>query len=66
MAAAGLVCQLGITVVADSAQLSTIVTEVADRRLVGAVLSRSPFLGIWAIDRLRRAPQAALIAGGRG
>lgn len=90
----------GISVVADSAQFSTIVTEVADQRYVGtaltlqlaagfvltgltivlvplardaytwqwafAVLAPGPFLGIWAMARLRGSPQAALIAGGRG
>ena len=90
----------GITVVADSAQFSTIVTEVADQRYVGtaltlqlaagfiltgltivlvplardaytwqwafAILAPGPFLGIWAMNRLRKSPQAKLIAGGRG
>jgi MFS family permease len=90
----------GVTVVADSAQFSTIVTEVADQRYVGtaltlqlaagftltgftillvpwaldaltwqwafAVLAPGPFLGIVAMLRLQRSPQARLIAMGRG
>jgi MFS family permease len=90
----------GITVIADSAQFSTIVTEVADQRYVGtaltlqlaagfiltgltivlvplardaytwqwafAILAPGPFLGIWAMNRLRKSPQAKLIAEGRG
>ena len=90
----------GVTVIADSAQFSTIVTEVADQRYVGtaltlqlaagftltgltivlvplardaltwqwafAVLAPGPFLGIWAMNRLRRSPLTAQIAGGRG
>jgi MFS family permease len=90
----------GITVVADSAQFSTAVTEVADQSYVGtaltlqlavgftltvatiwlvpivrdasswgwafAMLAAGPALGIVAMLRLRRAPEAAKIAGGRG
>ncbi len=90
----------GITVVADSAQFSTVVTEVADPAYVGtavtiqlavgftltvatiwlvpivrdalswswamAMLSIGPALGIAAMRRLQRSPEAALIAGGRG
>jgi MFS family permease len=90
----------GITVVADSAQFSTIVTEIADQRYVGtaltlqlaagfiltgltivlvplardaytwqwafAILAPGPFLGILAMNQLRRSPQAKLIANGRG
>ena len=90
----------GFWVVADSAQFSTIVTEVADQAYVGTaltlqlaagfvltvltlylvpllrdsvgwtfafvVLAPGPALGAWAMLRLQRSPQAALIAGGRG
>jgi len=90
----------GFWVVADSAQFSTIVTEVADQAYVGtavtlqlavgftltvatiwlvpflrdqagwawafAVLAPGPFLGIIAMQRLARSPEAAQIAGGRG
>ena len=90
----------GFWVVADSAQFSTIVTEVADQAYVGTaltlqlaagfvltvftiylvpvlrdsyswtyafmVLAPGPLLGAWAMLRLGRSPQAALIAGGRG
>ena len=90
----------GVTVVADSAQFSTIVTEVADQRYVGtaltlqlaagftltgltiwlvplaadaltwqwafAILAPGPFLGIVAMRRLQRSPQADLIGMGRG
>jgi len=90
----------GISVVADSAQFSTIVTEVADPAYVGtaltaqlavgftltvvtiwlipfvrdasgwwpafALLAAGPALGILAMLRLRTAPEAARIAGGRG
>jgi MFS family permease len=90
----------GVSVVADSAQFSTMVTEVADQRYVGtavtlqlaigftltvpaiwlvplvrdaagwgvafSMLAPGPLLGILAMRRLRAAPQAAAIAGGRG
>jgi len=90
----------GFTVVADSAQFSTIVTELADQAYVGTaltlqlalgftltvatiwllpfvedavswrwafiLLAPGPALGIVAMLRLRAAPEARLIAGGRG
>jgi hypothetical protein len=90
----------GFWVVADSAQFSAIVTEVADQAYVGTavtlqlaagfvltvvtiwlvpvlrdsagwgwafmVLVPGPVLGVVAMLRLRAAPEAALIAGGRG
>lgn len=90
----------GFWVVADSAQFSAIVTELADQRYVGtavtlqlaagftltvltiwlipevrdwlswrwafAVLAAGPALGVWAMLRLLRSPDAARIAGGRG
>ncbi len=90
----------GLTVVADSAQFSTMVTEISDQRYVGTaltlqlaagfsltgltivlvplirdslgwqwafvVLAPGPFLGVWAMLRLRASPHAAEIAGGRG
>ncbi len=91
----------GFTVVADSAQFSTIVTELADQAYVGtaltlqlalgftltiatiwllptlvasrlgwawafAVLAPGPALGVIAMLRLKRLPEAAAIAGGRG
>ncbi|MGH2663135.1 MAG: MFS transporter [Actinomycetota bacterium] len=90
----------GISVVADSAQFSTAVTEVADQSYVGtaltlqlavgftltvatiwlvpivrdalswgwafAMLALGPALGIVAMLRLLRSPEAARIAGGRG
>lgn len=90
----------GVTVVADSAQFSTVVTEVGDQRYVGtaltlqlaigftltvatiwliplvrdaagwwaafALLAPGPALGVIAMQRLRRAPEAARIAHGRG
>jgi MFS family permease len=90
----------GISVVADSAQFSTVVTEVADQAYVGtaltlqfavgftltvvtiwllplvreasgwwpafAMLAAGPALGIAAMLRLQRSPEAARIAGGRG
>ena len=90
----------GITVVADSAQFSTVVTETADPAYVGtavtiqtavgftltvatiwlvpivrealswwwafAMLALGPALGIVAMQRLQRSPEAAKIAGGRG
>ncbi|MHB1785445.1 MAG: MFS transporter [Acidimicrobiales bacterium] len=88
----------GFWVVADSAQFSTIVIEVADQSYVGtavtlqlavgfvlsvvtiwlvpvvvaagswawafAMLAPGPFVGVVAMARLRRVPEAALIAGG--
>ncbi len=90
----------GFSVVADSAQFSTIVTELADQKYVGTaltlqlalgfiltvatiwllpfvedavswrwafvLLAPGPALGIVAMLRLRAAPEARLIAGGRG
>ncbi|MBW3660806.1 MAG: MFS transporter [Gemmatimonadetes bacterium] len=90
----------GVSVVADSAQFSTAVTEVADQRYVGtaltlqtaigftltvatiwlvplvretvgwwgafAILAPGPALGVLAMERLRRSPEATRIAGGRG
>jgi MFS family permease len=91
----------GFTVVADSAQFSTMVTELADQAYVGTALTLQlalgftltvatiwlvpnivssrlgwewafaflvpgPLLGIAAMHRLKRAPEAAAIAGGRG
>lgn len=90
----------GISVVADSAQFSTMVTEMADQAYVGtaltlqlaigftltvvtvwliprfeaavgwrwafALLAPGPALGLWAMLRLKSAPQARLIAGGKG
>ena len=90
----------GVAVVADSAQFSTAVTEVADQRYVGtaltlqtaigftltvatiwlvplvreavgwwgafAMLALGPAMGIAAMERLRRSPEAAKVAGGRG
>lgn len=90
----------GFWVVADSAQFSTIVIEVADQSYVGtavtlqlavgfvlsvvtiwlipvvvaagswawafAMLAPGPFIGVMAMARLRKAPEAALIGGGRG
>ncbi len=90
----------GFSVVADSAQFSTMVTEVADQRYVGtaltlqlaagfvltgatiwlvplvrdaigwwpafALLAPGPALGVLAMLALKRAPEAAQIAGGRG
>jgi MFS family permease len=98
--ALGLGLVWGFAVVADSAQFSTVVTELADAAYVGtalalqlaigftltvatiwlvpfledavgwrwafAVLAPGPALGIVAMLRLRRAPEAARIAGGRG
>ncbi|MEX2655044.1 MAG: MFS transporter [Acidimicrobiia bacterium] len=90
----------GLTVVADSAQFSAIVTEVGDQSYVGtaltmqlaigfsitvitiwvipfletaigwrwafSILALGPLVGIVAMQRLRRLPESALIAGGRG
>lgn len=90
----------GVTVVADSAQFSTMVTEVSDGRhrgtalalqtalgflltlvtirgvplIAGAVgwrwafpwLALGPVFGIVAMVRLRRLPEAEMLAGGRG
>lgn len=90
----------GLTVVADSAQFSAIVTEVSDQSYVGTALTMQlaigfsitvitiwlipfletaigwrwafsilvlgPIVGIGAMQRLRRLPESALIAGGRG
>jgi MFS family permease len=90
----------GFAVVADSAQFSTIVTEVCEQEYVGtastvqlalgflittvtirliptlegavgwrmafSVLALGPALGVIAMLRLRRTPEAALIAGGKG
>lgn len=89
----------GIAVVADSAQFSASVAELADRPLVGTMLTVQvcagfaltlltihlvpplaehfgwryallplcigPIIGIWAMLRLRRRPEAAKLAGGR-
>ena len=89
----------GITVVADSAQFSTAVSELAPPGLVGtaltlqtcmgflltcltiyflptvaagfgwrwsmAILAAGPALGVWAMLRLRRSPDAVRLAGGR-
>ncbi len=90
----------GFWVVADSAQFSAIVTELADQRYVGTAvtlqlaagftltvvtiwlvpvlhdwlswrwafsfLAAGPALGVWAMLRLLRSPDAARIAGGLG
>ena len=90
----------GFWVVADSAQFSAIVTELADQRYVGtavtlqlaagftltvltiwlipeaedwlswrwafAPLAAGPAVGVWAMLRLLRSPEAVRIAGGRG
>jgi MFS family permease len=90
----------GFAVVADSAQFSTMVTELADQTYVGtaltlqlaigftltvatiwlipvlesavgwrwafAFLAPGPALGVVAMLRLKRSPEAARIAGGRG
>ncbi|HET7701719.1 MAG TPA: MFS transporter [Candidatus Limnocylindria bacterium] len=90
----------GITVIADSAQFSTMITEIADQSYVGTALTAQmaagflltvatiwiiplmrdavgwqwaflvlvpgPALGVLAMLRLARRPEAARIAGGRG
>ena len=90
----------GITVVADSAQFSAAVSELAPRELVGtaltlqtslgflltcltiyllpwvaaragwrwsmSLLAAGPACGVWAMVALRRRPEAAALAGGRG
>jgi MFS family permease len=90
----------GVTVIADSAQFSASIAELADPDYVGtmltvqtslgflltlatvhlvphmvelvgwryafAVLAVGPFLGVWAMYRLRRHPEAVKLAGGRG
>lgn len=90
----------GVTVVADSAQFSAAVSELAPRDLVGtaltlqtclgflltcltiyllptvaarigwrwsmSVLALGPAAGVWAMLALRRRPEAAALAGGRG
>lgn len=90
----------GFAVIADSAQFSTMVTEVSDQAYVGtaltvqlalgfllttvtirliptlvplvswrlafSVLALGPLVGVIAMARLRRSPEARLIAGGRG
>jgi len=90
----------GITVVADSAQFSAAVSELAPRELVGtaltlqtslgflltcltiyllpwvaarigwrwsmSLLALGPACGVWAMLALRRRPEAAALAGGRG
>jgi len=90
----------GVTVVADSAQFSAAVSELAARELVGAaltlqtslgflltcltiyllpwvaarmgwrwsmsLLALGPACGVWAMLVLRRRPEAASLAGGRG
>ena len=90
----------GVTVVADSAQFSTMVTEVSDQTRRGTALAlqtalgflltlvtirgvpliadaagwewafpwlaAGPLVGIAAMVRLKRSPEAALLAGGRG
>jgi len=90
----------GITVVADSAQFSAAVSELAPRELVGtaltlqtslgflltcltiyllpwvaarigwrwsmSLLALGPASGVWAMLTLRRRPEAAALAGGRG
>lgn len=89
----------GAAVVADSAQFSASISELADRALIGtmltvqtsvgflltlatihlipvlaeavswqwafSVLAVGPALGIWAMVRLRRRPEATRLAGGR-
>jgi MFS family permease len=90
----------GVTVVADSAQFSAAVSELAPRELVGtaltlqtslgflltcltiylvpwvaarigwrwsmSLLALGPACGVWAMLALRRRPEAAALAGGRG
>jgi len=90
----------GVSVVADSAQFSTAVSELAPQHYVGtaltlqtslgflltcvtiyllpivassigwrwsmSVLAIGPALGVWAMQTLRRRPEAARLAGGRG
>jgi MFS family permease len=89
----------GASVVADSAQFSTCITELGDPQYIGTaltfqtclgfllttisieliphfvsmlgwhyafvLLAPGPFLGVWAMMRLRSLPEAAKIAGGR-
>jgi predicted MFS family arabinose efflux permease len=96
----GALCLLwGATVIADSAQFSASVTELADPQLIGTMLTVQtcagftltlvtihlmpplveavgwtyafmplaigPFLGVWAMARLRARPEALRLAGGR-
>jgi MFS family permease len=90
----------GVAVVADSAQFSTAVSELAPREYMGtaltlqtsmgflltcvtiellpllaaaagwrwtmSVLAIGPVLGVWAMQTLRRRPEAQRLAGGRG
>ena len=90
----------GVSIVADSAQFSTAVSELAPVEYVGtaltlqtsmgflltavtiyviptvaagigwrwsmSVLALGPALGVWAMQALRRRPEAARLAGGRG
>ena len=72
----------GVTVIADSAQFSTAMTELAPPAYVGtaltaqtcalgwrwafATLAVGPFLGVAAMARLRALPEARRLAGGRG
>jgi MFS family permease len=90
----------GVTVIADSAQFSAAVSELAPRELVGtaltlqtslgflltcltiyllpwvaarvgwrwsmSLLALGPACGVWAMLALRRRPEAAALAGGRG
>jgi MFS family permease len=90
----------GFTIVADSAQFSAAISELAASSLVGTALTLQtslgflltlvtirlvpalvnlvgwewafaflvpgPVVGVWAMNRLRRLPEAARLAGGRG
>ena len=96
-----LVCLIwGVSIVADSAQFSASIAELADRAYVGTMLTVQtaigftltlvpihlmpvfvdamgwryaflplaigPFLGVWAMARLRADPDSVRLAGGRG
>lgn len=57
---------VGFTLTGATVWLVPLVRDAAGWWAAFAILAPGPALGIWAMLRLKRAPEAALLAGGRG